>query len=95
MKLFAFAVFDAKAEAYMRPFFAEAIGMAVRSFADAVADESSPMGKHPEDYTLFKVGSFDQLSGLFEQDQVPVPMGTALSFKASENGRRLSAVGAS
>lgn len=64
MKLLAFAVFDSKAEAFLRPFFAETEGLALRSFTDAVQDPQSPMSKHTADYTLYRVGEYDQVTGI-------------------------------
>lgn len=78
MRLLAFAVFDVKAECYMRPFFAETVGLALRSFRDIVNDGSSPFAKHPEDYTLFKIGAFDTSLGSFVSEVVS--LGPALSF---------------
>jgi len=80
MDLLAFSVYDAKAEAYLRPFFAESKGLAVRSFADAVNDPQSGMFKHPADYTLFLVGEFDQRSGEL-RGVLPLSLGNALTFK--------------
>lgn len=80
MRLLAFAVYDSKAEAYLRPFFAETKGLALRSFVDAVNDPQSGMNKHADDYTLFEVGSFEQETGIFSP-MTPVSMGNAVTFK--------------
>lgn len=84
MKLLAFAVFDSAAGVYMRPFFAESRGLALRSFSDAVNDGESPVSKHPKDYTLFYIGSYEQDKGSLEPE-VPVAMGNALEFVNSPN----------
>lgn len=57
------AIHDRKAEAWLNPMFFQSAGQAVRSFQDAVNDKSSDFGKHPEDYALFELGTFDQRSG--------------------------------
>lgn len=82
MLLLVFSVYDAKAEAYLRPFFADTKGLAVRSFRDAANDSSSEMCKHAEDYTLFRIGVFSQVSGLLEACN-PESLGNALTFKES------------
>lgn len=68
------AVFDQAAEAYGRPFFAPAMGLAVRSFIDEVnrpsADNS--MHQHAGDYALFHLGHFDDGTGQFALLPVPV-----------------------
>jgi len=59
MKLKIFSVYDSKIEAYMQPFFMQSKGAALRAFMDTLADKSSVLAKHPEDYTLFEIGEFD------------------------------------
>lgn len=81
MKLLAFSVHDSKAEAFMRPFFAETKGLAVRSFKDACNDPQQEVCKHAEDYTLFHIGAFDQVSGMLVPLASPVAVGTAITFK--------------
>lgn len=66
MRLQAFAVFDEKVGAFMAPFFCLTKGQAARSFGDAVLDSQNPMSRHPEDYRLYEVGSFDDQEGVFE-----------------------------
>ena len=61
-----FSVYDSKACFFGRPFFDQMEGSALRSFRDAVNDSSNPnnmWNKHPEDFSLFEVGSFDDQSG--------------------------------
>lgn len=83
MLLRCFAVWDVKAEAFMRPFFAVTAGSAIRGFSDAVNAPDSEIAKHPEDYTLFEVGTFDDHSGLMRPpEKGPVNLGIALSYKA-------------
>jgi len=63
MLLKAFAIYDMKSEMYSRPFFAINAGEATRIFGDAVNEAGSPYNKHPEDFTLYGVGSYDDLLG--------------------------------
>lgn len=81
MKLQVFAVFDSKAESYLQPFYALAVGAAIRSFSDAANSESHEFHKHAGDFTLFHLGAFDQLSGQFELLPAAINMGTALQFR--------------
>ena len=66
MRLNAYAIYDVKAAMYQRPFFAVRDGEATRAFVDAVATKDHPLGQHPEDYTLFRIGAFNDESGLLE-----------------------------
>lgn len=58
------AVHDRQLDAYMRPFCAQSIGQAVRSFRDEVNNPQSDLNKHPEDYTLHKLGTFEESTGI-------------------------------
>ena len=58
-----FSVFDSKLNAYMTPFFAKNVGVALRSFSDLVSDSRSVVAQHPEDFFLFRIGSFSEDSG--------------------------------
>lgn len=82
MKLRAYAVYDSKAEAYLRPFFAGTRGQAVRSFSDAINDPLHEMAKHAEDYTLFEIGAFDDEKGVLSSEVVS--LGNALTFRKGE-----------
>ena len=80
MKLLAFSVHDAKAEAFVKPFFDVTRGSAIRNFTDAVNEEGSAFHRHGEDYTLFHVGEFDQTMGHFVPME-PVSLGNAMVFR--------------
>lgn len=58
-----YAVFDTKASAFLTPFFLPTDGMAIRVFSDCVRDSQHQFGKHPEDFSLFRVGQFDADNG--------------------------------
>lgn len=59
-----FGVYDLKALAYLQPFFSQSTGAAIRAFEDVVNDGNSPIAKHPGDYQLFELGTFDDTKGL-------------------------------
>lgn len=63
MKLEIFAVRDRQLAAYMQPFFAPTIGSAIRAFSDGMNDGTTPMAKHPDDYDLWHLGSFNDNTG--------------------------------
>ena len=58
-----FSVFDRASGVYDRPWVAVSEQAAVRSFGDIANDETHPIGQHPEDYTLFRIGTYDDVSG--------------------------------
>lgn len=80
------SVYDSKAEAYMRPFFAEATGQAIRSFSDEVnsAREDAVLSAHPEDFTLFELGTFDPLTGALLPYEAKKSLGCGIDFTRSK-----------
>lgn len=79
-----FTVYDSKADAYMQPFFMRSHGEAVRSWIDAVNDPNTAFNKHPEDFTLFEIGEFDDGSALFTPAVAKRSIGTAVEFKRQQ-----------
>lgn len=66
MKLKAYTVFDAAIEAYARPFFAQTDGEAIRSFSDESVRAGSQINSHPEDYSLWRIGTYDDNTAVLE-----------------------------
>lgn len=63
MKHNAYSIFDTASGLYSRPFFTQSDGEAIRSFTDIANDAEHPIGKHPGDYTLFRLGIWDDRDG--------------------------------
>jgi len=80
-----FSVYDSKAEAYMRPFFAEATGQAIRSFSDEVnsGNKDSMVALHPGDFTLFELAYFNDGDGHLEVLEAKKSLGCGLDFVRS------------
>lgn len=74
------AVFDSKVGAFMPPFFTRSRGEAIRSFQDAVNREGSNFKAHAGDYTLFELGSWDDLNAKFVLHETPHSLGLAIEF---------------
>ena len=74
------SVLDVKANAFATPFFVPNRGMAVRFFGDAVLDPNSGLSKHPEDYNLYQLGTYDDNSGKLESLSTPEFLAKALDF---------------
>ena len=58
-----FSIYDVKAEAFMPPFCQANKNTAQRGFAEAVNNPDVPIGKHPQDYTLFSIGYYSEAKG--------------------------------
>lgn len=59
MKFKLFAIYDDKVQAYTVPFAKPTVGSGIRTFDDLVNNPESDIGRHPEDYTLFLIGEYD------------------------------------
>ena len=62
MKLSKYTIFDSKLEAYHQDYSLENDAIALRQFAD-MANEETQISKNPEDYSLWRIGSFETTSG--------------------------------
>ncbi|WNK14438.1 MAG: nonstructural protein [Microvirus sp.] len=75
-----YAVHDHQVDAYSQPFYSPTDGSALRAFADHVNDPSSPANKHPEDYSLHQLGTWDDNAGEITGTK-PRRIGTAQEYK--------------
>ena len=66
MIYYVFTVRDEKAEAFLTPFYLPTEALAKRAMVDCVNDSNHGFNKHPEDYSLWALGSFDDMSGKHE-----------------------------
>lgn len=64
MNLVMIAVKDRAANTFARPFCVRSTAEAIRSFSDEVNKADSPLNAHPEDYDLYKIGTFDEDTGI-------------------------------
>jgi len=80
MKCKVFAVYDSKVEAYLKPFFMQTKGEALRSWEDVVNDDKTMFHKHPEDFTLFEIAEYYEDNARFENHATPISLGGAWEF---------------
>ena len=69
MKIKLISVRDVKTEMFTTPLCQPTEGAAIRSFQEAVNDKTTQFSKHPEDYSLYHVGNWDDSTGLLETMQ--------------------------
>ncbi len=79
-----FTVYDSKIEAFMSPFYSRTMQQALRSFTDTCKSADHAFNKHPEDYTLFELGSFDDNTAKFEIHETPISIAIAIEVIGSE-----------
>lgn len=61
----AYSVLDKAVGTFLPPVFVRARGEMLRSFMDAVNNPEHQFARHLDDYVLFYLGEFDDVSGLF------------------------------
>jgi hypothetical protein len=68
MKMVVMSVFDVASGVFARPIFVASVGSGVRMFSDEAnrKAEDNVMFRHPTDFQLFELGSFDDNAGTFE-----------------------------
>lgn len=75
-----FSIYDCKADVFNVPFFALSAGVASRMVCDLVSDDRSTIHAHPEDFTLYEIGDFNEKPGLVVSYDKPNFICTASEF---------------
>lgn len=78
-----FVVYDQKAEAYMAPFHLRTVGEAQRGFGDAINNPETPFGQHPQDYTLFQIGTYSDIKGQITPE-APLLIGNGVEYLTNQ-----------
>jgi len=69
MKTQIYAIYDVASGCYQRPMFARADGEIMREFQNICVDAEHPCGEHPEDYSLIRLGTFNDQNGKVENEE--------------------------
>jgi len=64
MKTKIYSVFDKKAKIYNAPVFLHNTGVACRAFGELANNPDHQYGKHPGDYELWEIGTYDDSCAL-------------------------------
>lgn len=80
-----FTVYDSKAELYLPPFYEQTIGQAIRAFTDTSNNTEHPFCKHSPDFTLFEIGTFDNLTASVTTHNAMVSLINALEAKTNND----------
>lgn len=86
-----YAIFDIKAKKYNLPFYQSTHEVAMRSFADACRNPKDIIVKHPEDFQLFYLCSYNEHLGCFTSEITPTYLASALDYIVPENNHLLEA----
>lgn len=82
-----FSVFDQAAQRFMDPFPAPTVEFAIRAFSEVCTEVGHAFNKHPEDYALYHVGSFDgETAVITVQPAHKIAMAASFLNRFSSNG---------
>lgn len=85
MVLKVYSIRDSKAEAYNPPFFKHSHGEAERDFATLANDEKSMVAQYPEDFDLYFLGEYDNISGKISVLDTPQHMIKAVQLRREKH----------
>lgn len=87
MELKAYSIRDTKAEVFNTPFFQKTHGEAERSFRQLVSDNKSMPSLYPEDYDLYYIGTYNDITGLVSPTETPQHIMKAVNAKNAIAGQ--------
>jgi len=79
-----YSVFDVKTQVFCKPFYAENDATALRGFTYAANDKTTDIGRWPEDYSLFFLGSFDDSDCTIVTVTAPLSIAHAIALVNKE-----------
>jgi len=83
MKFMVFCIRDRAANCFGTPFFTASRGMAIRTFADSINNQSTDvLFKHPEDFDLYELGCYFDETGKFVCNE-PVQVSVGKDLKVA------------
>lgn len=81
--LIAYTLHDVKALSYSPPFFTTNDMVARRMVSDLVNDKNTSVGRHPADYKLYKIGTFDEGNAVMTPLSIPEHVVDCVSLDAN------------
>lgn len=82
-----YAIYDTKAEFYNKPFYLHNDDIALRSFLDIMATPDTDVNNHPADFTLVKLGVYEDTTASFEM--LPAPEIVANGFEVKNQAQKI------
>ncbi len=68
MKVQCYAIFDSCSGIYEKPFFSTTDDLVRREFQDVAMAADHPINKHPEHYSLWRLGIFNNVNGQLDNE---------------------------
>lgn len=80
MLLGVFAIYDSGISTWMTPLYFRNKGEALRWWQEVCNNPEAKISKHPADYTLFELGTWNDDNNEFNLFKAPVKLGLALEY---------------
>lgn len=82
-----YSIYDVKAQNYGNIFSARTDGLAIRVFSQIISfSGNGDYARFPEDFALYRLGTFDDISGAVCADQHPTLISSAISVLQQARG---------
>lgn len=91
MKHRMFSIKDTKADVYNKPFYLINEKLVERVAADLLRDKSSEISRHPDDFIMFDLGSYDDNTGTFTLNELPTVLFRFSDLEHLRTGETFSA----
>ena len=85
MNLEIFCFFDSKSGIFHPPFFMRTKEHAFRYFQELCQKDENDFAKYPQDYSMFYLGSFDDVSCSFSLETAPVSLALAVEYAGRDS----------
>lgn len=72
------SVYDRKIGAFENPFVARHTGEALRDWDNIRKDDKTRFGKNPEDFELYQIGVYNELTGSLENVQPHIQLSSGI-----------------
>lgn len=80
-----FSVHDEKADAFLPPFILPNIAMAKRAFGNCVNSQNHQFAENPADFTLFRLGQFNDESAEFYLERAKQSLGNGVEYRSPDH----------
>lgn len=75
-----FAIYDAKSEGWSKPVFSRNRATVQRELRDVLSQGQTQYALHPEDYTLFELGTWSEFKPFIQYHTAPESVGLLLQY---------------
>jgi len=92
MKVQIYAIFDTCSGIYEKPFFHTADDAVKREFQDVAMEDKHPINRHPEHYSVWRLGNFDNTTGKVIDERNECLWQAVEAISQSQHGTQLELV---